>query len=59
MNNKKGFALIIAFVMVISIFTSSISYASEKDIETTVVPEENETDNTEDAKEVVKIDKVC
>lgn len=59
MNNKKGFALIIAFVMVISIFTSSISYASEKDIETTVVPEENETDNTEDAKEVVKNDKVC
>lgn len=59
MNNKKGFALIVAFVVAISVFTSSISYASENDTETTVVPGENETDNTEDEKEVVKNDKVC
>ena len=59
MNSKKGFALIVAFVMAISVFTSSISYASENDTETTVVLGENETDNTEDEKEVVKNDKVC
>lgn len=59
MKNKKRFELIVVLVMAISIFTSSVSYASEKGIETTTVPGENETDNTENDKEVVKNSEIC